>query len=121
MKKAIGYVRVAGGQNPELALEGQKKRISEYAEKNGYEVIGWEEDVCSGLNLDRPALKRVLDRAKEGQFEAVLATKLDILARNDSLFRVIELLGDSGVVLDFVSDDGALLELHNAFRRLAGV
>lgn len=73
------------------------------------------------LNLDRPALKRVLDRAKEGQFEAVLATKLDILARNDSLFRAIELLGDSGVVLDFVSDDGALLELHNAFRRLAGV
>lgn len=181
MKKAIGYVQVAGGQNPELALEGQKKRISEYAEKNGYEVIGWEEDVCSGwtkvdndliprakekakilwcgtrwsmvdpagirmellkndskfqnrrfeimnlpaldenADLDRPALKRVLDRAKEGQFEAVLATKLDILARNDSLFQVIELLGDSGVVLDFVSDDGALLELHNAFRRLAGV
>ena len=40
MKKAIGYVRVAGGQNPELALEGQKKRISEYAEKNGYHASG---------------------------------------------------------------------------------
>ena len=73
------------------------------------------------LNLDRPALKRVLYRAKEWQFEAVLATKLDRIARNDLLFRVIELLGDSGVVLDFVSDDGALLELNNAFRRLAGV
>lgn len=121
MKKAIGYVRVAGGQNPEWALEGQKKIISEYAEKNGYEVIGWEEDVCSGLNLDRPALKRVLDQAKEGQFEAVLVTAIDRIARNDQIFRVIEQLGNAGVVLDFVFDDGALLELHNAFRRLAGI
>lgn len=65
MKKAIGYVRVAGGQNPEWALEGQKKIISEYAEKNGYEVIGWEEDVCSGwTKVDNNLIPCAKEKAK---------------------------------------------------------
>jgi site-specific DNA recombinase len=83
--KVVGYVRVstaeqaAGGES----LEMQKAAITAYAKKEGYQLVKIYEDAgISGAKLQRPALMRLENDAKQGKFQKVIFKKLTRFGRN---------------------------------------
>jgi len=85
MKKVAGYGRVStsGQAKDGTSLDDQRKAIKDKARKEGFEIVGYYIDEgISGGSLDRPALLKLREDAKEGKFEAVLFTKLDRMGRS---------------------------------------
>lgn len=108
MKRSIGYVRVSTqAQGEKFGVEAQKQAISEYAEKNGYEIIEWLVDTISGTTESRPQFDRILldDEISNPPIEAVIVFKSDRVARDIKLFFYFEfLLQKKGVELVSVND-----------------
>ena len=88
MSKAIclGYLRVSTAEQGDsrLGLKGQHLAIADYAQRHGYEITEWHEEVASakGHTLDhRPVLREVLTTARKRRCR-VLVAKLDRLSRD---------------------------------------
>jgi len=77
-----------------VAIEKQKNRLACYSEENGYTNISWYiDDGESGLTLDRPAMKRLIDDIHSGEIKTVIVTKSDRIARGmDAMCEWIMLL-----------------------------
>lgn len=90
MKKAIGYVRVSTEEqsgDDRYGIETQKRAISDYADKNGYEIITWMVDTISGAKDNRPELDKILYQPDSlPNFEAVIVFKNDRVARDTKLY-----------------------------------
>ena len=51
-----------------LSIENQRRILTEYALENGLTIYDeYADDGYSGTNFERPAVKRLLDDAKEGR------------------------------------------------------
>ena len=73
------YIRVSTAeQNAEL----QRRELAAYAARRGFEIRDTFEDVASGTDRDRPALRRLLDACVRGRVECVLVWKLDRFGRS---------------------------------------
>lgn len=88
----IGYIRVSSpDQNPERQLDGMqlhKKFI----------------DKLSGKNTERPALKEMLDYAREG--DSIIVHSLDRLGRNlDDLRSLVEKITSKGIKVEFIKEN----------------
>ncbi len=76
---AVLYIRVSTAeQNAEL----QRRELAAYAARRGLEILETFEDVASGADRDRPALRRLLDACVRGRVECVLVWKLDRFGRS---------------------------------------
>ena len=88
LKKAYGYLRVstaAQSKEDAFGLEDQRASIERYASENGYEIVEWREDVCSGAKETRPELDRMLytaDPPGTARVEAIIVAKSDRLSRD---------------------------------------
>ena len=77
------YARYSSDKQTENSIEGQLKVCHEFAERNGYIVVGeYIDRAMTGRNDDRPAFQRMLEDSKKKTFEAVLVYQLDRFARN---------------------------------------
>lgn len=109
-KRAYGYIRVSTKQQAgedRMGQEAQRQAITEYAERNGYEVVKWFNDEISGVKEDRPQLNGILytDLAKRDGVEAVIAFKSDRIARDIKLyFYYLSLLDKKGIKLISVNE-----------------
>lgn len=80
------YARVSSPkQEQEATIDSQLRLLQEYAASHSYQVL--PEDIfidngASATRLDRPALNRLRDAARQGEFEAVLIWDPDRLARS---------------------------------------
>lgn len=72
--------------------DNQLIRLRDIAASRGYTVIGEYADVASGADARRPALDAMLNDAKLGRIDRVMATKLDRLAR--SVVNLADLVAD---------------------------
>jgi len=87
MAAAVGYVRVSTHEQGRsgLGLAAQRQAIEDFAERVGYAINGWHEDVQTGKGSDalaqRPGLRAALRAAKAAKGPLIVA-KLDRLARN---------------------------------------
>ena len=92
----IGYARVSStGQDHAAQLDRLKA--------HGCEKI-YEEKV-SGLDRDRPALAKALDKVREG--DVLVVTKLDRLARSAShLHQIVDQLAAEGAGIRVLDDSG---------------
>lgn len=57
MKKAIGYIRVSTEEqsaDDKYGIEVQKQAISDYANRNDFEIVCWLTDTISGAKDNRP-------------------------------------------------------------------
>lgn len=84
-KRAAIYVRVStedqASNGHSLAM--QKERLRAYCRAQGWAVHEvYRDDGASAKTLDRPALRRLLEDARAGQFQAVLVFKLDRITRS---------------------------------------
>jgi DNA invertase Pin-like site-specific DNA recombinase len=112
------YARYSSAGQTEQSIEGQLRVCKEYAERNGYFVIGeYIDRATTGTNDNRPEFQRLLEDAKKQEFTYVLVYKLDRFARNkyDSVVHKHN-LGKLGIrvisATETISDspEGALLE-----------
>lgn len=84
LKVAI-YTRVSTDIQAEegFSLSAQLDRLRLYCESQDWEVHSvYTDEGISAKNMDRPALRRLIDDAKSKQIDVVLVYKLDRLTRN---------------------------------------
>lgn len=80
---AVIYARYSSHSQTEQSIEGQLRDCREYADRNGYTVIGeYIDRALSGSTDDRPDFQRMIKDAAKRQFERVIVWKLDRFARN---------------------------------------
>jgi site-specific DNA recombinase len=80
------YARVSTNhQQQEGTIESQLRCLKHYIEHQAWGILPEHEyidDGLSGAQLDRPALDRLRDAARRGEFDAVVVLSPDRLARN---------------------------------------
>ena len=78
------YARFSSHSQNEQSIEGQLKTCYEFAERNGYKVIGeYIDRAVSGTGADnRPEFQRMVADSVKRQFQAILVYQLDRFARN---------------------------------------
>jgi DNA invertase Pin-like site-specific DNA recombinase len=79
MKKIALYLRVS---TQEQTTENQKFRLTEYAERNGYEYDIYEE--VESTRKTRPIKQELLSRLRKNEYCAVAVYKLDRWARSST-------------------------------------
>ncbi|MCL2797650.1 MAG: recombinase family protein [Firmicutes bacterium] len=77
------YARYSSAGQTEQSIEGQLRVCKEYAERNGYFVIGeYVDQATTGTSDNRPQFQQMLQDARKGEFKYVLVYRLDRFARN---------------------------------------
>ena len=80
------YARVSTSQqHHEGTIESQRRALKHHIQHHGWALLPEHEyidDGISGARLDRPALDRLRDAARRGEFDAVVLVSPDRLARN---------------------------------------
>lgn len=86
---AVIYARYSSHGQTEQSIEGQLRVCKEYAERNGYNLIGeYIDRATSGTTDNRPSFLQMIDDASKKEFQYIIVYKLDRFARNryDSVF-----------------------------------
>src|SRR5215475_14549198 len=82
------YARVSTSQQQhEGTIESQRRTLQQHIQHHGWSLLPEHEyidDGISGARLDRPALDRLRDAARCGEFDAGVIVSPDRLARNDA-------------------------------------
>jgi DNA invertase Pin-like site-specific DNA recombinase len=112
-KKVCSYVRVSTvEQNTEL----QKRELEAYCKARGWNLIKVYEDKSTGTNANRPALKELMQDAREAKFGTLVIFKLDRLFR--SLRHMVTTLNEfESLEIEFISLKDHI-DLSNASGRL---
>jgi site-specific DNA recombinase len=117
-QRAILYTRVSGDKQRDhgYSLSDQKRKLTEWAAKEGYEVLEVVEDgAWSGGFLERPGLDRVRERVAIGGVDAVVTLFRDRLARGVYAGLLAEEFAEHGcrlIALNAQVDDSPEGELH---------
>lgn len=88
-KKAVIYARYSCDKQTEQSIEGQVRVIKEFAEREGYVIIGsYYDRAKSAKTANRPEFLKMIQDSAKGLFSFVLVYKLDRFSRNryDSAF-----------------------------------
>lgn len=105
--KIAAYCRVSTEKDEQLdSLENQKEFFTEYANKNGHELIRlYADEGISGMQLKkRTEFKRLMRDAETGLFEAVVVKDISRLARNTVDFlQSIRKLKSIGINVFFIT------------------
>lgn len=83
-KRAAIYTRVSSAlQRDNFSIAGQKKLLEEVCQRNGWEIYEvYTDNGLTGKNMNRPALLKMNEDAKNGKFDIILIYRLNRLARN---------------------------------------
>ena len=102
-KKVAIYCRVSTynqGQGEYSSLDTQEDLLKHYAKEKGWSVFEVYIDTKTGTTLERVALTKLLDDAKQRKFDILLATKLDRISRSmKDFFEVNEILATHDIDL----------------------
>jgi len=83
MINAVMYVRFSSDNQRDESIDGQIRAIKEYANKNGYNIVGIYADRAKTATTDkRPEFQRMLEDSSKGHFSVVIVHKLDRFARD---------------------------------------
>jgi len=114
----VFYGRYSNSGQSEQSIEGQRKVCYEFAERNGYKIIGeYIDRALTGTSDNRPEFLRMIADSAKRQFSGALVYQLDRFARNryDSATYKAKLKKNGVKVLsarENISDDasGVLME-----------
>jgi len=106
MEKVAIYIRVSTLEQAEsgYSIDGQISKLKKFCEIKDWKVYNvFTDPGYSGSNMKRPALKKLINGAKNKHFDTVLVYKLDRLSRSqkDTLYLIEDVFGKNDV--DFVS------------------
>lgn len=81
--KAVIYARYSSHNQREESIEGQIRECQDFADRNGFTVIGeYVDRALSGKTDDREDFQRMIKDSEKGHFDAVIMYTLDRFARN---------------------------------------
>ena len=84
--KAGIYCRLSKDDDLEgesASISNQREMLTAYCRTNGWEIAGvYQDDGYTGLNQDRPDLKRMLGDAEKGRFNLLLCKDASRISRN---------------------------------------
>lgn len=84
--RAAIYCRLSKDDDLEgesASIGNQRDLLFRYCDEQGFRVCGvYQDDGFSGLSMERPDLKKLLEDAKKGNFDVVLTKDLSRLSRN---------------------------------------
>ncbi len=84
-RKALGYARVSTEEQAKegVSLDAQEEHIRRYCELYGLDLAEiLIDEGRSGKDMDRPAMRELMERVERGEAEAVVVYKLDRLSRD---------------------------------------
>jgi len=86
--RAALYVRVSTPDQAERwSLPAQRRVLTEYCERQGWESKIYEDAGISGETLDaRPAILQLLEDARAGRIQVAVAVEMERFSRSESLF-----------------------------------
>jgi len=124
--KAIAYIRVSSQRQVDegVSLDAQKRRILDYARFRGIPLdesdILIEKGVSGGIPLwERPVGRRLKQRLASGQYQHLMAMKIDRLFRVTSdMLNTIDELNAAGIDLHVVDMGGQAIDTTTAVGRL---
>ena len=83
--RVLGRIRLSRSREESTSVQRQRELIQSWADNNGHEVVAWAEDVdVSGSvsPFEAPELGPYLTDKHKGEWDILVAWKLDRLARN---------------------------------------
>ena len=82
-KNAVIYARFSSHNQNERSIEGQLRVCGEYAQREGYTIVGnYIDRAITGRTDDRPDFQRMIADSAHKQFQYVIVYRLDRFARN---------------------------------------
>lgn len=108
-KLAVTYLRAKDNK----AIGAQRQALQEYAEREGFRIIGTYVDGCKPDNEGKePQLLKMIDDASSGAWKTVLCHDLARLGRNRPLEQSVQLqkLREAGVGLHTIAEGEIRLE-----------
>ena len=107
MTRCVIYCRVStdAQERDGTSLETQERACAEYAEAQGWAIVGTVRDAASGFTLDRPGMEQVRKLLRDADADVILAFAIDRLSRNQNQIGVLfDEANQTGVKLDFVTE-----------------
>ena len=74
------YCRVAAPDA--FALKTQQEKLTAFAEKNHYEVVGCTSEQGAGTTMERPGLAEITNAVLRGEMDILLVLNVSILGRD---------------------------------------
>lgn len=71
------YTRIDAPEDTHGCLKAQEKELLNFAAAHDYEVAGTASDLDSGRNISRTGLARVIQAAKDREFQILLTKSID--------------------------------------------
>jgi len=99
------YIRVSTTKQADegYSLDAQARELGAYCQANGWQVCDGHIYIDAGLSgksTDRPQFQAMLEAAKDGKIQRIVATKLDRIARNlKDLLQTVDELKQYGCAL----------------------
>jgi DNA invertase Pin-like site-specific DNA recombinase len=121
MRAAI-YARYSSDRQEDRSIEDQVALCEHYAAREGLAVVArYDDRALSGAStIGRLGLKRLMDDARAGRFDVVIAEALDRLSRDqEDLAGLHKRLAFAGIVLRTVQD-GVVGDIHVGVKGLLG-
>src|SRR5580700_2968975 len=115
--KGVVYARFSSDLQREASIEDQIRLCRERIEEQGWQYLqAYADRGVSGATTLRPAYQRLLEDARAGQFDIVVAEALDRLSRDqEDVAGLLKRLRFAGVRL-FTLAEGEINELHIGMR-----
>lgn len=113
MPRAVLYARFSSDLQRDASIEDQLRSCCDYAARNGFAVTEeYSDRAVSGASMMRSSIQKLLEDARRGGFDVVIAEALDRLSRNQAdIASLFEQLQFHGVRIETVSE-GVVSELH---------
>ena len=95
-RKVAIYLRTC---NPQSSIEDQRLEVEKLCARQGWEIaVVYEDPGCSGLTMDRPGLRGMLNAVSRGQFSVIVASDPSRLSRSgDELLYILHCLHVYGI------------------------
>ena len=117
MTRAVIYARYSSNNQRDASIEDQIRQCKAYVEHQGWHLTNtYTDHAISGASPLRPGYQKLLEDARSGLFEVVVAEALDRLSRDQehvaSLFKILSFADVRLVTLA----EGEIGELHVGFK-----
>jgi len=121
MTKVAVYARYSSDKQREASIEDQFRLCEERAAREDWKVTRtYSDQAMSGASLMRPGVLELMQDARDGKFDIILAESLDRISRDqEDIAGIFKRLRFAGIQL-FTLSEGLIDELQIGFKGTMG-
>jgi site-specific DNA recombinase len=121
MTKVAIYARYSSDKQREASIEDQFRLCEERAASEGWRIARtYSDQAMSGASLMRPGILELMQDARDGNFDIILAESLDRISRDqEDIAGIYKRLSFAGIEI-FTLSEGLINELHIGLKGTMG-